>query len=833
MAYDAAGNLAWSAAGVALTDPSSCSQAEAAGAPSRVDRTYDPVGRVLSLRFTDKNGDQLWGYWPDGLPRFVTANNDGAISTSRYTYNLRGLLTRESLETGSGEVLALHRTYDANASLAAYQYPDGLRVDYAPNALGMPTRAADFATNVRYEPGGDIAGFRYGNGVEHTLTSNVRGLAERRRDSASGAAVLDDSYDYDGNGNVVAISDGTPGSRGNRDLTYDGLDRLVAAQSPMFGSASYGYDVLDNLRRVGIAGRDHDYVYDGANRLTNVIDRTTQSTVIGLSYDMQGNLSRRNGRDFLFDHGNRLRSIPGLETYSYDGHGRRVGAVNATGGAILSFYDSEGVLRFQRNNREAAAHDYVYLNGRLVARPTSLAAPAPPVAEAPGWSTDGNFAVTWSGMKGAASYDVSEASASGTTTIYTGTALSVAVEGRVPDQYTYRVRACNAAGCSVPSNAVSTFVSNPPREPAGITAPPVGPSGNFTITWQPPRPRETGPTTYLLEMESQGAWSESYRGEALLHGFVAVPAGTYRFRVRSCNPWGCSSPVLSEATRVVYPPATPSLHVPHTNIGAQLPVAWTASEGAGRYELDQRYGGGGWVRAYTGAHTAVTLSNRLSGNYGYRLRACNEGGCSADSAEATVRVVVRPDGAPALSAPGGSHTGSYALTWNALAHVDAYVVQELVPGGGWQAVHSGGGQSASLQGRWTGAWRYRIQACNADGCGPWSRESVVDVLLPPGTPTITHSKKIAMQHMSGSSRRCRVEWSAVAHVERHELTNANGAVAAFSSAERSTSVVVRNGGFPQHVACWSQHAVRACNAAGCSAWSPFLIQAYEYIDDRP
>ena len=39
-----------------------------------------------------------------------------------------------------------------------------------------------------------------------------------------------------------------PGNRGNRDMTYDGLDRLTATTSPMFGTgAVYAYDVLDNL----------------------------------------------------------------------------------------------------------------------------------------------------------------------------------------------------------------------------------------------------------------------------------------------------------------------------------------------------------------------------------------------------------------------------------------------------------------------------------------------------------------------------------------------------------------------------------------------------------
>ncbi|WP_223250133.1 hypothetical protein [Marilutibacter maris] len=48
-------------------------------------------------------------------------------------------------------------------------------------------------------------------------------------------------------------------------MVYDGLDRLTGATSPMFGTATYAYDVLDNLTRLSVSGgaaaRDHYYCY--------------------------------------------------------------------------------------------------------------------------------------------------------------------------------------------------------------------------------------------------------------------------------------------------------------------------------------------------------------------------------------------------------------------------------------------------------------------------------------------------------------------------------------------------------------------------------------------
>ncbi len=61
----------------------------------------------------------------------------------------------------------------------------------------------------------------------------MRQLPEQSIDSGG---VLNDSYDYDQNGNVLAISDGRVGApgRGNRTMTYDNVDRLITATSPMF-----------------------------------------------------------------------------------------------------------------------------------------------------------------------------------------------------------------------------------------------------------------------------------------------------------------------------------------------------------------------------------------------------------------------------------------------------------------------------------------------------------------------------------------------------------------------------------------------------------------------
>lgn len=367
MTYDAAGNLATSASGLSLPSTTSCDTGDASVAARRISRTYDARNRIKTLRFPDGRGNADYSYTPDGLLASVTVENGGGQTvTTAYAYNRRRLPTSESQALVGRSMQSVGYGYDGNGALRTVVYPDGQTLDYAPNALGQATQASGYAAGVSYYPNGAIKQFTYGNGIVHSLTQNARQLPDRSLDQYGGTAVLDDSYDYDGTGNVLAISDGLPGNRGNRDMVYDGLDRLVSAASPMFGTAN------DNLTRVKVSGgnavRDHYYCYDPAWRLTNIkTGSCSGSTVTGLGYDAQGNLNNKNGVTYAFDYGNRLRSVSSpASSYAYDGHGRRV--VDTTAGVSrYSLYSQSGQLLYTQDQRAARNSQYVYLGHSLLA----------------------------------------------------------------------------------------------------------------------------------------------------------------------------------------------------------------------------------------------------------------------------------------------------------------------------------------------------------------------------------------------------------------------------------------------------------------------------------
>src|SRR5690606_30585227 len=91
--------------------------------------------------------------------------------------------------------------------------------------------------------------------------------------------------------------------------------------------------------------------YDTANQLTNVMTGGCSggTSVIGLGYDVQGNLANKNGVTYTFDYGNRLRA-GGPETYRYDAHGRRV-RPSGSAGLAYSFDSQSGQSRCQGGGR--------------------------------------------------------------------------------------------------------------------------------------------------------------------------------------------------------------------------------------------------------------------------------------------------------------------------------------------------------------------------------------------------------------------------------------------------------------------------------------------------
>ncbi|MGR4876192.1 RHS repeat protein [Pseudoxanthomonas sp. LARHCG66] len=813
--YDGAGNLSWSAAGLSWSPSGPCEHTKAGVISRRVDRMYDARNRLQMIVFPDGKGDQSWSYTRDGLPASITTYNSapsdnlGTQVVNAYTYNRRRLLTGESVAQPD-YTWSIGYAYETHGHLSTLTYPSGLVVNQAPNALGQPTQAGTYATAASYYPNGAVKQFTYGNGIVHTLTQNARQLPARSTDSIGGTKPLDLGYAYDGVGNVSGITDHTAAARQTRSMTYDGLDRLTQAVSPMFGTASYGYNALDNLTSVVVTGgnntRNHQYVYDTSMRLGNI--KSGGVTVVGFGYDEQGNLANKNGQLYQFDYGNRLREATGKETYRYDGHGRRVEATSPTLGRIRSMYGQEGALRRQEDARTGKHHEYVMLAGSLVARVTTIVAPGTPSLSVPTYSSNGSYTVSWSATATATGYELQESVGGGSwQAAYTGSAVQRGYSGKGSGSYAYRVRACQASTCSNWSNTGTVTVELAPASAPGLTVPATALNGNYTVSWT----SIAGATNYTLEQSANGGgWTVEQNTGALSKAYSGKTAGAYAYRVKACNPAGCGPVSGTGTTQSVHAPASaPTLTAPASSYSGSYSLSWTAVAAAASYRLEERPSGGAWTVIHDTSGTSTTVSGRASGSHEYRAMACNAAGCGPYSATSVVAVTLAPGAAPSLTVPASSHTGSYTVSWSGVTGATTYQLEESLSGAAWTLIHNAAGGGSAVGGRPAGTHGYRVRACNAAGCGPYSSTGSVLVTLPPtGVPTLTLPS-------SSETGGYVINWTTVSAATSYRLQErpaGGGWTEIYNEAFNQTQVIGKPPGT-------YEYQVMACNSAGCGGMS--------------
>ncbi len=373
--YDAAGNIAWSAEGTSLISLV-CDRTSVSVGQMNI-RAYDSMNRVSAVTTPGNVADIATTYEADGLVRSLTASNPGGASVvTEYFYNNRRMLLSENSSQPGWYLTSVGYGYDANGHASSLTYPDMQQVTYAPDALGRPTQVGTYATGISYYPNGAMRGFTYGNGLVRTMTQNARLLPATSVDKKPDNSVIaiSDTLSYDPDGNVLAIVDGAQGGTTSRTMAYDGLDRLTSANSPgQWGTATYAYDPLDNLRVTDIGGtaaRQYRYTYSPSTNLLTDIKTPLGATVFGFAYDARGNQTLKGGQGYQFDVANRLTSVTGKEDYRYDGMGRRVFAWSPPGTIMLWQYAQDGRELYASDGRRSQNRSNIYLGNTVLATRT-------------------------------------------------------------------------------------------------------------------------------------------------------------------------------------------------------------------------------------------------------------------------------------------------------------------------------------------------------------------------------------------------------------------------------------------------------------------------------
>jgi hypothetical protein len=386
--------------------------------------------------------------------------------------------------------------------------------------------------------------------------------------------------------------------------------------------------------------------------------------------------------------------------------------------------------------------------------------------------------------------------------------------------YEYRVRSCNGGGCSGFSNVASaTTRSTPaPAAPSGLTAAVVS-AARIDLAWTD----NSGDETLFRIQRSVG--------DGAFADLATVPAGVtaysdtdvladrvYAYRVAACAGADACSSFSNQATATTPP-------VPPTGFGATatspsaITLAWTdASATETGFEIQRQVGGsGGFSDLATVAANATSYDDSgltPATRYDYRIRSCNDGGCSDWVTATATTDDDEPDPGPAPP------TGLGAM-WE-----DGVGVRLQWTAGGGSATehrierHAGDGVFAVIattdmnetsyldaQVQPDTEYTYRVRACDGDDCSGPSNTAVV--ATPPAAPSDlrvlnVHSNRVMLGWTSSSTTATsfRIERAALegeftnlAEVPASESSYQDGAV------QPSTTY---------------RYRVLACNASGCS-----------------
>jgi len=813
MGYDGANNLKWSVSDASLSNDGSC-HVELAQSANAITRTYDAMNRVLTILPPAFTQSTQYHYTSLGQPDRVASGT----TTWTGSYNYRGMLTGESLQVAGQDAWGIGYAHDTYGNLSLIHYPDGENVSYAPDALGRATQVGSYVSSIGYFPNGQVSEFIYGNGVAYAAEQNDRQLLGNFSYGTDTAIHLSEDLRYDANGNITSVCDLTGGVNTACDLgdglrtkafTYDDLNRLSTAKAThLWGSEAYTYDALNNLRSRTSGGQTYTYNYDPSNKLASI--KNGASTIDSFHYDERGNVTGKNSLILVFDQKNQLTKVQGYDDYAYDAAGRRVMKAPVGGSSTYYFYNQAGQLLYQYEPASSKATDFIYLGSKMVARRSlRLVIPDAPASITVPAKSSGDYVVTWSNSDNAASYVLEQSFNGGAwISIYTGSNLSKSIHQTASGSYAYRIKGCNVVGCSSYSTSTPVIVTLPPATAPVVSVPTTNSTGTYTVSWN----SVAEAASYILEEQVDGgSWSTQQNTNATSKTFSNKPDGNFGYRVRASNAGGLGPLSAAKIVVVAHIPSAPS--APHITVSGPewkpvFALTWSTMPWATRYEATET-DSSGVTTIYNGPSTSASILILDEGAVSFQVRACSAAGCSAWS-ESTGHGGSAPTGIPTLSVPANSSTGSYTVSWTSVSTATRYTLQQQVNGGTWTSVQNSTARTMAFAGQATASYGYRVMACNANGCGQWSAIGTVAVGRIPAAPPAPHIS------VSGPAWKpvFALTWSAMEWATRYEAaeTDSTGVNTFYSGPATSASILVLDQGAVSF-------KVRACSAAGCSAWS--------------
>lgn len=748
-------------------------------------------------------------YFPDGnVQSFIYGNGTQFLAEE----NARHLLSNFTYGKSGALNLSEDLVYDANGNITnindlatgqrtksfGYDGLNRLTSAQAGNLWGAESYAYDPLNNIQTRTTGG-----------QTYAYNYDAANLLRSITLAGSPV--NTFGYDPRGNVT--------NKNGNTLVFDALNQLL--QIPSFGS--YAYDAAG--RRVQKTPANSSlstfYFYNQAGQLLYQYEAST-TKLTDYIYLGKKLIARNETIQFPAPTGISFNTNPNNGTYTVSW----VAAANATSYTLQESINGSGwttvytgsALSLPESNRDGGTYTYRVQGcktGMCTAWTTSAGlgvTPAPSTITVPTSITNGTYTVSWTTPAGATAFDVQERVGNGTwTTIASNTsANSISRPGTTTGSYTYQVLAKNSYGyrswATSAAVTVDTTYGVVPPAPASISVPATSSDGNAALSWS-----TVGQVTHYIVQQSGNSgntWTQVYNNSGTSTAVSGLADGSYIFQVQACNNYNCSPWTHSGTLAVTHPPASaPTLTAPANNNTGSYTVNWTAVSTATSYVLQEQTNGGAWTQIQANGNTSWG-AGRGNGTYGYRVEACNAGGCSAFSTAQTTVVAIPPQTPSSISVPGAS-SGATTVSWASSPTATSYQLMHSFNGGGWTSVYTGSATSTVVNETVTGSYTYEVRACYSNQCSGYIVSNAVAVTIPPAS-----APNLSVPSTSNTGQYT-ISWSGVGGATSYQLqeqTNYGGWYDVQNNGNTSWTPAAKNNGA-------YSYQVRACNAGGCSGWS--------------
>lgn len=336
----------------------------AVGSSGTSSYSYDSQNRLTSVTYPGSTPSVTNTY--SKTHKLLTAKS--STGNRNFIYNANNSLASESLVIDGYTFTATYQ-YNNLDQLSAITYPSGKTVSYSPDVLGRPTQASGYVTNAAYWPSGQMKQINYANGTVTNYNQNSRLWPSTFTTKKSGGSTYNNnSYSYDGAGNLTAISDSVEPDY-NRTLGYDNINRLVTTNGS-WGTGSITYSGGGNISNQKFGSTSLSYTYDGSNRLSST---KNGSTIYYYAYDSYGNIVTGDNNKYEYD------GVPNLtcancdrpqlkSSYTYDASNNRSSIVKSDVKSY-EFYDTNNSLLVEYSPSQAnKTTEYIYLGGKRIAQ---------------------------------------------------------------------------------------------------------------------------------------------------------------------------------------------------------------------------------------------------------------------------------------------------------------------------------------------------------------------------------------------------------------------------------------------------------------------------------